>query len=213
MSRIPGHARCPRMTVVALASAAVMVSGCAPVLTPLALNTAEVAEQVTTAPANPTGQATVTDTPPTAEVDWNNYPIIVNGKGVAANFATVDPNSIFPTHIPFVPVLEALHELGLHDGNISVTTLDDGRQQFKVMDLNGRELRFESDSAEFSWESPHESGGVMPAGTPNPADYVRIIDGDVYVPISFFRDVFGIEYVAFEGGHVIIETVAPADMH
>jgi len=39
--------------------------------------------------------------------DWSVYPIIIDGQGLRANFYTVEGQD-FPSHVPLVPVAEAL---------------------------------------------------------------------------------------------------------
>lgn len=147
----------------------------------------------------------------TGDVDWSRCPIIVDGVCVTDNYASLDPGSMFPTHVPLGPIVAVLHDLGLHDGQVEVAVPEDGVPVIRVKALDGREIYFRNNSAEFVWETDGETGSESPAGTPGPADLVQIFDGQVYVPIWFLHT-FGASAAYFEGGHVFIYT-SPTDMH
>jgi hypothetical protein len=125
-----------------------------------------------------------------ADIDWSGDPIIVDGRGLSIAPLTVG-DAKFPTHVPLSPVADALglaaEGLGnLHDGD--TVTLDG---------LAGA-ISFVVGSGDFTLD-----------GTVVALDGASIVqDGTLFVPISFFRDVFGVQAAYWTGGHVFIETVS-----
>lgn len=126
------------------------------------------------------------------EIDWSQYPIIVNGKGVAADSIIVG-DSDFPTHVPLLPVAEAL------DAEV---TIDNEINEITMEGLKGN-ISFAVGSENF----------VVNGETITLTQPVVKIYGVIYVPILFFRDVFGAGNAAWIGGHVYIDTHAPGDMY
>ena len=110
--------------------------------------------------------------------------IIVNGQPIDADHRTIG-DDIFPTHVPLEAVALALEvqvNWNQADGDVS---------------MEGREgnIAFQVGSESFA------VGGTL-VTLPQPS---ALIDGVVYVPISFFREVFGMNNAMFYGGVVVID--------
>ena len=130
---------------------------------------------------------------PAPEIDWSLYPIIVDGVGVAADLHTAQGED-FPTHLPLLPVAAILG---------SEVSWNPNSQEFTLDGLKGT-VTFAVGSTNF------EVAGETTVSLPHPS---TLIDGEVYVPIQFFRDVFGMGEALWMSGHVYIETYAFDDMH
>lgn len=183
----------------AVATTGGLLVGCVPVMAPAV----EVTEFVT---------QTVTVAPEPTDPDWSQFPIIVNGVGVAAAPRTLDEASIFPTHVPLQPVLEAF-ATDLPSTEVTLTADPATGEVTRVhhYGLGGRDIEFLLDDPVYSYgydeftDLSQEPGATIPTSS--------LIDGQIYVPLLFSEMFFGAEYVAVEGGHVIISTIAPADMN
>lgn len=132
-------------------------------------------------------------TEPDDAEDWASYPIIVNGVGIPDAFITVG-DEIFPTHTPLLPVAVALAPLSGSVG-VNPTTGD-----FTLTGHNGLIT-----ATAGSNQVTLESGQVIEL----PGN-VEFIDDEVFVPIAFWRDAYGVGEATFHGGHVIIND-APGD--
>jgi len=121
------------------------------------------------------------------ETDWSQYSVIVNGVGVlGASFTMIGDDAIFPTHVS----LMAVAERGFHaDVFWNVQT-----DEVFFPGLNGN-IHFFAGSAEFTVE-----GETITLEQ----ESLRIGD-EIYVPIQFFRDVFGAGSAYFLDGHVFID--------
>ena len=133
--------------------------------------------------------------------------IFINGEGLPGSYFlildsqgnVVEPGTsyeyIFPTHLPLIMVAEALDaevNWNIYSGAVALTG------------LNGN-ITFEAGSNEF-----HVEGNAEPIAL---AQSSAVIDGILYVPSLFFRDVFGAGSVTASGGQVDINIHAPDDMH
>jgi len=122
------------------------------------------------------------------DTDWSVYPIIIDGQGLRANIHTA-AGSDFPTHVPLIPVAEALGaDVDIQDGDpmrISLT----GRRGL---------IRFTVGSDSFN-----VGNDTVSLWQPS-----LLVDDEIYVPIPFFRDVFGMGNAMWMGGHVYIDTQA-----
>jgi len=124
---------------------------------------------------------------------WTNYQVIVNGRPVTGGFYETAAGEDMPTHITLLPVLAALEaKVNASYGPSGLVTVE-GRKG---------EITFNNDSADFTVNGetialPHAS---------------FVIDGTIYVPFLFFREVFGVGSAYFEGGHVFIDDEAAPDM-
>ncbi|MCL2563703.1 MAG: copper amine oxidase N-terminal domain-containing protein [Oscillospiraceae bacterium] len=127
--------------------------------------------------------------------DWSLYPVIIDGVGVPGATIAFDPyvEDIFPTHVSLINVAEAMGA---------------------SVEVNGDEVALESltgDPITFTVGGNHfrlNGGGVEL----NQSTFLE--GGTIYVPMDFFRDVFGAEVVFFSGGHVYIYIDSvPDDMY
>ena len=125
------------------------------------------------------------------ETDWSRYPIIINGRGITANFHTAEGED-FPTHVPLAAVAEVLGSAVNHSETGEVT----------LSGLRG-EIAFVVGSHDF-----YVDGEAVSLWQP-----AISVDGNVYVPIPFFREVFGMGNSSWLGGHIYIDTYATDDMH
>jgi len=124
-----------------------------------------------------------------AVIDWSLFPIIIDGqRGVAANWFTAEGED-FPTHIPLVPVAVAL--------GVTVNVDDAFPPQVAMQGLRGA-ISFTVGSYSFD-----VADSTIDLWQPS-----LLVDGDIYVPIAFFRDVYGMGTAAWMGGHVHLNTVA-----
>jgi len=121
------------------------------------------------------------------DIDWSRYPVIVDGVGVSdASFEMVGDDEIFPTHVSLMP-LESV--LGV-DVFWNMQT-----NEVSFQGLNGF-ISFVVGSADFTLD-----GEVITLEQ----ESLRI-DDEIYLPLAFFRDVFGAGSAYFSGGHVYIHT-------
>lgn len=121
------------------------------------------------------------------DTDWSQYPVIIDGVGVpGASLETVGDDEIFPTHVSLMAIERAL--------NVDVFwNLQTGEVFFPG--LNGN-IHFFVGSADFDVD-----GETITLAQ----ESLRIGD-ELYVPILFFRDVFGAGSAYFSGGNVFINT-------
>jgi len=106
------------------------------------------------------------------DMDYVWPTIYVNGEGIPGVDHIIVGDDIFPTHVPLIPVAEAL--------GVTVTIDDTAPATVTLAGLNGN-ISFAVGSEDFM-----VNGEVMTLNQPSVE-----IDGVVYVPVMFFRDVFG----------------------
>jgi len=131
--------------------------------------------------------------PPTEEdlddfddTDWSVYPVIINGVGVpGASLEMVGEDEIFPTHVSLMAIERALDV----DVFWNMQT-----NEVSFPGLNGF-ISFVVGSADFT---------VAGETITLEQESLRI-DDEIYLPIPFFRDVFGADSAYFSGGHVFID--------
>ena len=121
------------------------------------------------------------------DTDWSLYAVIVDGVGIpGASLETVGEDEIFPTHVSLMAVDSAL---GMD------VFWDMQTDEASLMGHNGF-VTFVVGSADFVVD-----------GEPITLEHESLRIGDeIYVPIQFFRDVFGAGNAYFSGGHVFIHT-------
>jgi len=114
--------------------------------------------------------------------EFGDYDIFVNGVGLPGVHPLTLEDEIFPSHVPLVPVAEALgafvataRDEVLLEGIIGPIFFTVGSEDFLV---DGQTVTLFHPSIEE--------------------------DGVIYVPILFFRDVFGVGTAFFEGNQAII---------
>jgi hypothetical protein len=127
---------------------------------------------------------------PGVDIDWSTYPIIVDGTGLELEPLTVG-DAMAPTHVPVFPVAAVL---GSRVDAASVVR--DGA----IVTLDGLlgPITFTAGSADFDL-----AGASITLDEPS-----VVVDGILYVPLSFFRDVFGAAAAYWLDGHVHIETTS-----
>jgi len=126
-------------------------------------------------------------------IDWSLYPIIIDGSiGVAANPYFPDGDD-FPTHVPLIPIAEALN---------SAVNWNRDTGEVTLQGLNG------SISFVVGDEDYDVDGETVSLWLPS-----MLVDGELYVPIPFFRNIFGMGSAMWMSGHVYIDTHATDDMH
>ncbi|MCL2409466.1 MAG: copper amine oxidase N-terminal domain-containing protein [Oscillospiraceae bacterium] len=134
-------------------------------------------EQPVTLPQDIDPDDVYTDYEPDLDADFDPdyvWPtIFVNGEGLPGVDHIIIGDDIFPTHVPLVPVATAL-------GVNSIYTLDAYPLVVMLEGLNG-DISFTVGSEDFT-----VNGETITLNQPSVA-----IDGVVYVPVVFFRDVFG----------------------
>ena len=121
------------------------------------------------------------------DADWSLYPVIVDGVGVqGASLEMIGEDEIFPTHVSLMALERALGIdvfWNLQTDEVSFPGLN-GFINFTVgtaeFDVDGEVITLEQESFR--------------------------TDDEIYVPILFFRDVFGASSAYFAGGHVFIHT-------
>ncbi|MCL2377713.1 MAG: copper amine oxidase N-terminal domain-containing protein [Defluviitaleaceae bacterium] len=121
--------------------------------------------------------------------DWEpHYDIVIDGEGlVGALVIFIGEDAVFPTHLELVPVAEALGAEVYWNQSSNTVTLEG---------LNGN-ITFTPGSYDFT-----VNGEIVTLAQPSVDFY-----GTVYVPILFFRDVFGMASAySFEGRMYISST-------
>jgi len=127
------------------------------------------------------------------DIDWSLFPIIIDGhRGVAANWHTAEGED-FPTHVPLLPVAAAL--------GVTVDIAESFPPEVTMNGLLGS-INFTVGTYYFSVD-----GNLVELWQPS-----LLIDGEIYVPIPFFRDVYGMGRAAWMSGHVHLD-MEPDDMH
>jgi len=127
------------------------------------------------------------------DFDWSLFPIIIDGqRGVSADWHTVEGED-FPTHVPLLPVAAAL--------GVTVDIVDSFPPEVNMEGRNGQ-INFTVGVYDFI-----VAGRSVELWQPS-----LLIDGEIYVPIPFFRDVFGMGSARWISGHVHLDTEAD-DMH
>jgi len=125
--------------------------------------------------------------------DWmQHFTIIIdNGIGIDAELYTAD-DYIYPTHVPMIPVLEIFY--GALEGMV-VRQSDP-----PIVSLNGWNgpISFTGDSGEFTVDGETI---ILPSG-----HGAITVNGEIYVPILFFSEVFGLGNAFWSSGHVHIFT-------
>jgi len=143
-------------------------------------------------PAPSAGQPLYVDVT-TGDVDWANIQIIIDGrKGLSANLHT-PAGEDFPTHVPLVSVANAL--------GADVSIAYSYPPQVTLEGLRGN-IGFTVGTNEFSVGNQ----------TVNLRHSSLLLDNDIYVPIPFFRDVFGMGQAMWMAGIVYLDTEATDDM-
>jgi len=124
---------------------------------------------------------------------WTNYQVIVNGQPVMGGFYLIPPGEELPTHVTLLPVLAAL------EAGVNASYEPSG-----MVTVEGRkgEITFNTGSEDFT-----VNGETI---TLPYASFVN--DGTIYVPLLFFREVFGVGSAFFEGGYIFIDDEEAPDM-
>ena len=122
-----------------------------------------------------------------SEDDWyhplTGYDVILNGEPVSNAFSIILDDGDFPTHVTLLPILDML-DTGV--------TVDNG-----VVTLDGM-------NGEVSFIIGEEDFEV--AGETITLAHTSVeLDGTIYVPIPFFRDIYGMGQSGWMCGHVIID--------
>lgn len=126
--------------------------------------------------------------------DWHHpltdYDVILNGEPVPGASHIILNDDIFPTHVTLLPILHALGTgVTVENGTVTLAGMN-GRISFVIgessFEVDGRAVSLANSSVE--------------------------IDGVIYVPIPFFRVVYGMGQAGWMSGHVIIDVQAD-DMH
>jgi len=131
--------------------------------------------------------------PPDAdwETQFDEWPdVIIDGVGVpGSSHRLIGEDDIFPNYVSLVPVAIAL--------GADVYTIDSYPAQVTLEGLNGR-IGFAIGSEDFEVD-----GETITLNLP-----ALEVDGEIYVPILFFRDGCGADSAFFSGGEVHISTAA-----
>jgi len=143
----------------------------------------------------------LTPVPPIGEIpdsefedaDWSVYPVIIDGVGVpGSSFEMIGDDAIFPTHVSLMAIERAL-------GVDIFWNLQTDEVFFPGLKGN---IHFFVGTTEFAVD-----------GETIILDQESLRMGEeIYVPIQFFRDVFGASSAYFSGGNVFINTEG-GDMH
>lgn len=123
---------------------------------------------------------------PIIEEDWSDFPVILNNQGVAGgDVYDADGGELgWPTHVALRPILEHLGIEPVWNGDTAQVSFE-GFLGEVIITIN---------SAEFM------VGGEA-ISQPSAA---IIVNDRTFVPIRFWRDVFGFANAYFEGGHMQI---------
>ena len=127
--------------------------------------------------------------------EWVHYDIFVNGVGLpGVNAFMPDEEDLFPSHVPLIAVLEAL--------GAAPSEWDHDTSEVTVEGLNGT-ITFAVGSNMFLVD-----GETIELFHP-----ALEHNGQIYVPLLFFRDVYGVGSAFSEGGSIFISDEAIDDMH
>ena len=143
--------------------------------------------------AAPTPIATPAPTPEVEEPPSASgaFPIVVDGEELGSTAKAVGADQIFPNYLPLVAVADALGATDFGGvAGLGATAVAGGTFNFRTP--AGRNISGIIGSPDFT-------AGTTAVSLAEPA---LAIDGLVYVPLSFFREVFGVPSVFFEGGQV-----------
>ena len=110
--------------------------------------------------------------------DWSNYPVIIEGVGLA------DTNFHMTENDVFVPLRRVAESMG------AIITWN---EQTQMVEVNNN-ITLTIGSNEFSLDGENVTLHSE----------AQLINGTTYVPISFFRELLGFNNAYFEGGHVHI---------
>jgi len=125
------------------------------------------------------------------EIDWSDYPVILDGEELAESSTLIFGDEVWPTHASLAPIAEALG--------------------FEVSQ-SGQEMSFEGlkGPVEFRFGSQDYT---VAGETVILDDSAFAYNGEVYVPILFFRDVMGAQSAYFSSGNIHINTSGESDMY
>ncbi|MCL1844200.1 MAG: copper amine oxidase N-terminal domain-containing protein [Defluviitaleaceae bacterium] len=127
------------------------------------------------------------------ETDWSGYDIVITMDGVSfgvpgANHATVG-DSIFPNYVPLRAITEILGFVPEWNAETREITVDG---------LRG-EITFRVDMPYYAVVSPTGAASTYTLDPP------IIINDITYVPVRFFRDVFGFNNAWWTGGNISLD--------
>ena len=114
--------------------------------------------------------------------DGSNYPIIINGIGIADNFYTAG-GELVPSHVPLFPIADALELVVIQAGSQIAIQLNEISTELEIINYSAGLDGF--DISQY--------------------DTFMTDDGTVYVPLWVLRE-FGFE-AYFVDGHVVIYAV------
>jgi len=149
--------------------------------------------ETTQEPNQPTNNGLLYVDVTTGDVDWAGIHIIIDGrKGIVADLHTAEGED-FPTHVPLIPVTRAL--------GIEV--------HMEYSDPMGAALEGLLGPISFTIGSPRFMVSNRTVDLWHPP---ILVNGEIYVPIPFFRDVYGMGQAMWMGGIVYIDAEAFDDM-
>ncbi|MCL2446970.1 MAG: copper amine oxidase N-terminal domain-containing protein [Oscillospiraceae bacterium] len=145
-------------------------------------------------PAYSTEEPTTTTQATTTEPEIDHdilFNVWVDGQNVP-NSSVLRDEEYFTTHVSLLPVLAMLDlAVDMEDGVVTMTGLDGRSITFTIgsneFDVNGETVQLDAES-------------------------LRPDDDGIYVPVAFFRTVFGAASVSVMTGEVYISTHATDDM-
>ena len=143
-------------------------------------------------PAYSNDETTTTQTTTTEpEIDFDNLSDVwVDDQNVPGASLLRDEDG-FPTHVSLLPVLAMFNlAVGMEDGVVTMTGLGEREITFTI---GSNEFDVDGETVELYGESLREYDGI-------------------YVPVAFFRTVFGAGSAATMSGELHIGTHAPDDM-
>ncbi|MCL2527039.1 MAG: copper amine oxidase N-terminal domain-containing protein [Defluviitaleaceae bacterium] len=111
--------------------------------------------------------------------------VIVNGLPIHWAIPRIVGDGYFPTHVPLEAIADAL---GSH------VNWNHAEGDIVMEGLNGT-IVFHAGMSDFA-----VGGSLITLNQPS-----IVIDGVIYVPIAFFRDVYGMNNAMVYGGHVVID--------
>ncbi|MCL2386663.1 MAG: copper amine oxidase N-terminal domain-containing protein [Defluviitaleaceae bacterium] len=127
------------------------------------------------------------------EIDWSAYDIIITINGLSLGVPNAQAKAVDDSELPnFVPLRAITEMLGF------TPVWNAETKSIKVNSPHG-EISLRVGDPYYAIQSP---SGVLSTFT---LDAPVIIDGSTYVPIRFFRDVFGFNNAWWEGGNVSLD--------